>query len=106
MKSSEDIQSGIYLDIMGKSNQKQYTTEGRYSSKSKICNTLHSRFGSGHLQEIKSAKDKADFEMDWHTFKQLNWKQIMGIVLVKDKHCNKLKNLLKYKWSNVFYKHE
>jgi hypothetical protein len=34
--------------------------------------------------------------MDWETFKQLNWKQIMGIVLVKDKNCSKIKRLLKY----------
>lgn len=33
--------------------------------------------------------------MDWETFKELNWKQIMGIVLVKDKDCAKTMHLLK-----------
>jgi len=39
MKSSEDIQSGIYLDIMDHGEKSSYSTEGRYGSsggKSKI----------------------------------------------------------------------
>jgi hypothetical protein len=35
MKSSEDIQSGIYLDIMEKNDKNNYKTEKRYA-KSKI----------------------------------------------------------------------
>ena len=36
MKSSEDIQSGIYLDIMGKSEKDGALMKGRHSSKSMI----------------------------------------------------------------------
>jgi hypothetical protein len=32
--------------------------------------------------------------MDWSTFKELNWKQIMGILMVKDKNCVRTKKLL------------
>lgn len=64
MNSSEDIQSGIYLDIMDRSDKK-YTTEGRYSTKSKISDTIHKRFGKGQAQQVKSGKEKANFEMDW-----------------------------------------
>lgn len=93
MKSSEDIQSGIYLDIM--SRPKNYSSEGRYSMKSKISDTLHQKFGSNHQTRLRNERNRADFEMDWETFKELNWKQIMGIVLVKDKDCVKTIHLLK-----------
>jgi ribosomal protein L20A (L18A) len=69
MKSSEDIQSGIYLDIMDRSMKKNYSTEGRYSMKSKISDTLHSKFGSNHQLRVRNEKNKADFDMDWATFK-------------------------------------
>lgn len=96
MKSSEDIQSGIYLDIMERAEKKNYATESRYS-RSKISDTLISKFGSNQGQQARNAKNRADFEMDWETFKELNWKQIMGIVLVKDKNGNKIRQLLRYK---------
>ena len=59
MKSSEDIQSGIYLDVMGRKD-KGNKTEVRYS-KSKISETIHSRFGSSHLQQVNNTKSKANF---------------------------------------------
>jgi hypothetical protein len=96
MKSSEDIQSGIYLDIMEKTEKKNYATESRYS-RSKISDTLISKFGSNQTQQARNAKNRADFEMDWETFRELNWKQIMGIVLVKDKNGEKIRQLLRYK---------
>ena len=40
MKSSEDIQSGIYLDVMGRREKGGFKTEGRYT-KSKISDTIH-----------------------------------------------------------------
>ena len=101
MKSSEDIQSGIYLDIMGR--RREYSTEGRYSTggkasgKSKISDTLHRVFGSNQQLRVRNERNKADFEMDWATFKELNWKQIMGIILVKDKDCLRIKGLLRHK---------
>ena len=64
MKTSEDIQSGIYLDIMSK-NEKKNATAGRYSLKSKISDTIHTRFGSSHIQQVKNTKNKTNFEMDW-----------------------------------------
>lgn len=54
MKSSEDIQSGIYLDIMDRNDKNSYSTEGRYSSKSKISNTLHSKFGSNQQLRMRN----------------------------------------------------
>lgn len=33
--------------------------------------------------------------MDFETFKDLNWKQMLGIMLVKDPDCWKLKNLFR-----------
>ncbi len=54
MKSSEDIQAGIYLDIMQKNEKKKYSTEGKYSSKSTISNTIHSRFGSQFQQQERN----------------------------------------------------
>jgi hypothetical protein len=66
MKSSEDIQSGIYLDIMDKGEKSNYSTEGRYASgKSKISETIHNRFGSSHIQQARNSKDKVNFEMEW-----------------------------------------
>lgn len=49
MNSSEDIQSGIYLDIMERNEKKKYSFEGRYSTKSKISDTIHKRFGNGQI---------------------------------------------------------
>jgi hypothetical protein len=36
--------------------------------------------------------------MDWDVFKELNWKQILGILMVKDENCTKLKRLFKGNW--------
>lgn len=67
MNSSEDIQEGIYLDIMDRSIKKKYSAEGKHSTKSKICDILISKYGSKHVHN--SNKAKMDFEMDWKTFK-------------------------------------
>jgi phosphotransferase system HPr-like phosphotransfer protein len=82
---------------MDRNEKKNYTTERRYGMKSKISETIHARFSSSHMQHVSSAKSKTNFEMDWETFRQLNWKQIMGILMVKDKNCLRIKHLLKCK---------
>lgn len=52
------------------------------------------------LASKRQAKDE-DFSMSSETFVGLNWKQIMGIVLVKDRNAAKLKKLLHYSvWTN------
>ena len=89
MNTSEDVQSGIYLDIMSK---KGIVAKGRYSVKSSICHTLMDRYRN---LNSKRSKENEDFEMSWETFSNLNWKQIIGIILVKDQKVNVLKNLLK-----------
>ena len=60
MKSAEDVQSGIYLDIM-KKREKKYSHDGRYSLKSKVCDTLMHRFSEIQAQQKQREKDKADF---------------------------------------------
>ena len=62
--------------------------------KSKISDTLHQKFGSNHQMRLRNERNRADFDIEWETFKELNWKQIMGIVLVKDKNCVKTSRLL------------
>lgn len=64
-----------------------------FSLKSKTCDVLMDRFKDLRLKN----KDKLeeDFSMRLDTFLGLNWKQIMGIVLVKDRKAIKLKKLLK-----------
>lgn len=91
MKSSEDIQEGIYLDVMSKTEKKPIE---RYSLKSKISEVLHTKFGTMQQVRERNQKNRVDFQMDWSTFKELNWKQIMGILMVKDKNCLKTKKLL------------
>ena len=49
MKTSEDIQSGIYLDVMSRREKSNSMTTGRYSTQSKISETIHNRFGSSHV---------------------------------------------------------
>ena len=90
MKTSDDVQTGIYLEIMNRKVQEEQP-KPRYSTKSTICHTLMDRYRSlntGHKRE------QEDFWMPWETFKCLNWKQIMGIVLVKDPSASALKTLL------------
>ena len=96
MKSSEDIQEGIYLDIMDRSERKVGLGERRYS-RSKISETLHAKYGTTQGQQVRNSKGKADFVMEWETFRELNWKQIMGIVMVKDRRCQKIRGLLRTK---------
>lgn len=36
MKTSDDIQSGIYLDIMDRGDKSNYSSESKYGSRSKI----------------------------------------------------------------------
>ena len=48
MKSSEDIQEGIYLDVMSKTEKKPIE---RYSLKSKISEVLHTKFGT--MQQVR-----------------------------------------------------
>lgn len=93
MNSSEDIQSGIFLDIMLRP-KKKYSHGGRHSIKSSICDTLIRKFGSIQADGARAGQEKTDFDMDWDTFKQLNWKQIMGIILVRDKGCERMLYLL------------
>ena len=47
------------------------------------------------LRAKKQVKNDEDFSMRLDTFLGLNWKQIMGIILVKDRNAIKLKKLLK-----------
>lgn len=61
--------------------RKQKSHSLKFSLKSNICNILMDRYG--HLKSKRKQDD--DFFMNWDTFKELNWKQIMGIVLVKDR---------------------
>jgi hypothetical protein len=49
--------------------RKNYSSEGRYSMKSKISDTLHQKFGSNHQMRLRNERNRADFEMDWETFK-------------------------------------
>ena len=97
MKSSEDIQEGIYLDIMSRAQGSQSLGHRKYSLRSKISDTLHEKYGSVRAEHSRQVKNKTDFMMEWETFRELNWKQIMGIVMVKDRKCLKIKRLLQAK---------
>ena len=83
MNSSDDIQQGIFLEIMNKKRRKIPT----YSKKSSICNVLLERYRDFHKIHKKKFKNSSndDFSMNWNTFKNLNWKQIMGIILMQDR---------------------
>lgn len=91
MNGIEDVQTGIYLQIM---NRKAINREATYSLKSKTCDILMDRY-----KDLREEKPKAsqDFSMSYETFQGLNYKQIMGIVLVKDRSAFGLKNLLQLK---------
>ena len=62
-----------------------------YSVKSKICDVLMDRYSDLRIVRPK----EEDFVMGLETFMGLNWKQIMGIVLVKDRNGEKLEGFLK-----------
>lgn len=64
-----------------------------FSLKSKTCDVLMDRYKD--LRAKKQVKNDEDFSMRLDTFLGLNWKQIMGIILVKDRNAIKLKKLLK-----------
>lgn len=85
MNASEDVQAGIYLEIMQRKMQIKAPT---YSLKSKACDVLMDRY-----RDLKGKKSRGneDFCMSLGTFMGLNWKQIMGIVLVKDRNATKLR---------------
>ena len=90
MNSSDDVQAGIYLDIMNRKSG-QNIPKPKYSTKSNICHTLMDRYGSLNTHH---KRENEDFDMSWETFSQLNWKQIMGVVLVKDPQVSSLRHLL------------
>lgn len=71
-------------------NRKPQKRAPTFSLKSKTCDVLMDRYKD--LKAKKSRND--DFCMGLETFMGLNWKQIMGIVLVKDRNASKLKQLL------------
>ena len=90
MNSSDDVQAGIYLDIMNRKSGKNIP-KPKYSMKSNICHTLMDRYGSLNTHHKRESED---FEMSWETFSHLNWKQIMGVILVKDPQVSCLRSLL------------
>jgi hypothetical protein len=94
MNTSEDIQSGIYLEIMDRK-KKELSNKGKISHRSSISNTLHERYAEKIHKRDNKHFEENDFEMDFETFKDLNWKQMLGIMLVKDPDCQKLKNLFR-----------
>lgn len=63
------------------------------SHRSNISNTLHQRYAPKIHKRDNKHFEENDFEMDWDTFKELNWKQMVGIMLVKDPNCQKLKSV-------------
>ena len=94
MRTSSDIQSGIYLEIMDKK-LNQFSTAGKVSHRSTISNTLHERYKPKIHKRDNKHYEQNDFEMDYNTFKDLNWKQTLGIMLIKDPGCKKFKAMFK-----------
>jgi hypothetical protein len=74
-------------------NRKIPTKAPMFSLKSKTCDVLMDRFKD--LRVKNKDKLEEDFCMRLDTFLGLNWKQTMGILLVKDRNAIKLKKLLK-----------
>ena len=72
-------------------NRKPQKRAPTFSLKSKACDVLMDRYKD---LKAKKSKHNDDFCMGLETFMGLNWKQIMGIVLVKDRNASKLKQLL------------
>lgn len=72
-------------------NRKFANKSATFSLKSKACDVLMDRY-----KDLKHSKPKQnqDFSMSLETFLGLNWKQIMGIILVKDRNGYQLRNLL------------
>lgn len=86
MNSTSDVQSGIYLEIMNKKTN-QYSNAGKISHRSTINNTLLERYASKIHKKGNKHFEENDFEVDWETFRNMNWKQILGVLMMKDKKC-------------------
>ena len=56
MNTSEDVQTGIYLDIMSKKTQ-DAIPKPKYSTKSNICHTLMDRYGSLNTHHKRENED-------------------------------------------------
>ena len=75
------------------------STAGKISHKSNISNTLHERYEKKISRTNNKHYEEEDFDMGWDTFKELNWKQMLGVVMVKDKNLETLKRIVKIKKS-------
>jgi hypothetical protein len=71
--------------------RKSIRQEVTYSTKSKTCDVLMRRF-----KNLCNDNQMAgyDFRMSYEMFQKLNCKQIMGVVLMKDRNAGYLRNIL------------
>lgn len=95
MNSSEDIQQGIYLDLVTK-----------HKPKSSLMAPQLKQSGKGSMiydillksyNERKKKEFDFDFVIEWETFKRFNWRQMLGVLLMRQGSYESFRTIAK-KW--------
>ena len=86
MNSSYNVQGGIFLDLLEMQEKKP--------KKNQASNLVYEVLVNSFKEQEKKSKDKnQELLIEWETFEKFNAKQVLGLILMKEKSLQLLKLL-------------